>query len=205
MQGLTPIAVRIYYAEYPKVWATLQFFYAQQQDESAKKLAARRLFFRKSLTNVLAGIEAVPQRRTEAFSTLLSYITEAGNADGLETVFLTLLAAVNAAEETELFQQGVEVWRKYAAAPSVPGAGPWGFYNVVSRELSFFPRSAAAALRSGKLFDPSSLIRNLKAEATLVIPDIFEIGPVPKLELRELEEVCLPLPPQHLLKSPICV
>lgn len=172
----------------------MQFLYAKQQGESTKQLAVRRLFFRKSLTTVLAGIEVAPHRRCETFRALLQYITEAGNADGLETVFLTLLAAVNAAEEIELFEQGVEVWRSYAAAPSVPGAGPWGFYNVVSRELSFFPRSAAAALRSGKLFDSSSLIRNLKAEASLVIPDIFGRGP--ELELLEVKEVCSP--------SPIC-
>jgi hypothetical protein len=64
---------------------------------------------------------------------MLDYVYGATRFDGLETLFLTVLAAINMVGDQRAFERGMQAWDTFGAHATVPGAGPMGFYNVIDR------------------------------------------------------------------------
>src|SRR5665213_1004712 len=92
---VTPSSAKLYYGDYVKIWAQLQSTYRKKDEDDDDKIMARRSFFRNSLLTLFAQIEAQPTCHEYMLAALTDYVTTAKHADGLESVWLTLLNIAN--------------------------------------------------------------------------------------------------------------
>src|SRR5271170_1306867 len=95
-----------YYGVFVKVFALLQNCHTKLDTDDDQTTAARRSFFRNSLTSTLAQVEASPGSRAPMLAALVDFVSTAKTADGLESLFLSLLNSSNLAKDEAAFTAG---------------------------------------------------------------------------------------------------
>jgi len=170
---------RIYYGDFDQVWPLLQYFYKKGADDPIVRLGGRRAFYRTTTLSVLAQIEAIPECRQAMFASLLAYTHQAKSLDSMETLFLTLLVANNSIRDRSAFNRGMQIWETFGAKPTVAGAGPMGFYNIINRRMTFFSREATQTLRryNGRtLVFGSDIGHLLESLGKVSLDNLFDVG-----------------------------
>lgn len=172
--ALVAHAARSYYADFAQTWSYLQGVYTKQNTDTTNLLITRRSFFRNGVLTIIAQVDHQPESRTPMLASLSDYIDLAGSADGLEFVHLSLINAANIDHDQAAFDNAVAVWKANAAAATVAGAGPMGFYDLTSRRMAIYNDTEAQIVRKGNdLVYGSDIAKALLAKASIVVDDPY--------------------------------